>query len=79
MKKLAAAALLVATLFALGFRYQNRPASFEYKVLSIKLDTRTEKTLNELGAQGWEVVSYAGYQSTGTTVDAGTFFLKRPK
>ena len=50
-KHLLAAALLLASLFALGF--QSRPAQWEYK---IEKDA-DERRLNLLGSEGWELVT----------------------
>jgi hypothetical protein len=52
---------------------------WEYKVVNLKVDKKIEAQLNEFGAQGWELVSYNGFIASGTGVDAGTFFFKRPK
>jgi len=72
-------AALALSLLALGFTFKQSRPVWEYKALNVKLDAKTERALNDLGVQGWELVSYSPYQSTGTTVDAGTFFFKRQK
>lgn len=75
-------ASLTVSLLCAAFTYQAQTQGrqqWEYKLLNMKLDGKTEAKLNELGAQGWELVAYDGYIANGTGVEAGTFMLKRPK
>lgn len=78
-RKILIATLLLVCLLGLGLVVRQGRAQYEYKLINMKLDGKTEGKLNELGAQGWELVTYDGYISNGTGADAGTFMLKRQK
>lgn len=60
---------------------------FEYKILNIYTDffsssidaEGTEKTLNDLGAQGWELVSFMDTQNRSGRSKGITAVLKREK
>lgn len=53
---------------------------WEYKVLYIPgVRNMSEKTMNELGAQGWELVTYQAINNEGGTIGAGNYFFKRAR
>ena len=75
MKKSYGFALLVAILFLVvwstfGQRKNQPRTTWEYKRTGIASQTG-EQELNQLGAQGWELVS--------VSENATIFYLKRPK
>ena len=72
-RKLLTALLLSALLLFVGFRQNSKPTQYEYKIQH----DPSEKKLNELGAQGWEVV--AGGTSGTASMPAAVFVLKRAK
>lgn len=63
--------LLASLMFLLGFTVQSKP-QWEY------MSTTKEKQLNELGAQGWELVAASPLITSGGTFGQ-FFFLKRMK
>jgi hypothetical protein len=75
--------ILLLSLFSLLFvgAWTLRPiaTTWEYKVVSLKVDSKIEAKLNEFGSQGWELVSYSDYISNGTGSDAGIYHFKRAK
>jgi selenophosphate synthetase-related protein len=63
---------LALVFFTVGWKYQSKPAQWEYTFIT------NQKKLNEMGAQGWELVSAVDQISGGSSI--GTFYyLKRPK
>ena len=65
-----------------GQRPQQRtPQSvWEYKVVYVPgVRSMSEKTLNELGGQGWELVTFQALNNEGGTIGAGNYFFKRAR
>jgi Domain of unknown function (DUF4177) len=62
-------------------RQQRTPqTTWEYKVLFMPgVRNMSEKTMNELGAQGWELVTYQAINNEGGTMGAGNYFFKRAR
>jgi hypothetical protein len=67
-KNLSIASLVLLLLCVLGFTYQSKPATWEYK------QTCKFSDADKLGADGWEMVSAA---SSGEVVTC--FYFKRAK
>lgn len=63
--------ILLIALLTLGFTFQARPAQWEYHVENF--GTISEKKLNELAAQGWELVA------TAHNGEVNQFIFRRPK
>lgn len=75
--KLLAIALLSLFIFG-GWTMQSR--SFEYKTVELTLNSSTEAKLNELGAQGWEMVTaQQRVISMGITSNVVVYHFKRAK
>lgn len=81
-------AIVAAVLFGVvgwtgyGQRSQQREPQtvWEYKVLYIPGARNTsEKTMNELGAKGWELVTFQAINNEGGTIGAGNYFFKRAR
>jgi hypothetical protein len=54
--------------------------NWEYKVLYVPgIRNMSEKVMNDLGAQGWELVTYQAINNEGGTIGAGNYFFKRAK
>jgi Domain of unknown function (DUF4177) len=62
---------------------RQRPAAqpeWEYKIVYVPgVRGMSEKALNELGAQGWELVTFQQLNQEGLTIGAGNLYLKRLK
>jgi Domain of unknown function (DUF4177) len=54
---------------------KGRSAAWEYKIITLV----TEEKLNELGAQGWEVVTVTPAVPTGSSTGASICYLKRAR
>ena len=64
-----------------GQKQQRVPqAVWEYKVVYVPgVRNMSEKTMNELGAQGWELVTFQAINNEGGTIGAGNYFFKRAR
>jgi hypothetical protein len=80
--------LALAAVLVLGFAgwtvsgQRTRPAQteWEYKIVYVPgARMMSEKALNELGSQGWELVTFHQLNQEGGTIGAGNFYLKRLK
>jgi hypothetical protein len=81
--------LALAAVLVLGFAgwtvsgQRTRPAAqaeWEYKIVYVPgVRMMSEKALNELGSQGWELVTFHQLNQEGATIGAGNFYLKRLK
>ena len=73
--------ILITVLLVGGWSLQQKAAtpSYEYKILVVKLDASTEKKLNALGAEGWEIVSAQQPSAAGESLDVVTYHFKRSK
>jgi hypothetical protein len=71
--------LIVLTAF--GQRPQRTPqTAWEYKVVYVPGNRNmSEKTMDEYGAQGWELVTFQPINNEGVTIGAGNYFFKRVK
>jgi hypothetical protein len=81
---LAVAALLIFGLAGWTASGQRtRPAAqaeWEYKIVYVPgARMLSEKALNELGAQGWELITFQQLNQEGATIGAGNVYLKRLK
>lgn len=79
---LAIGMLIFACISILGWSHHSQAASkisWEYKYLSPGDNMQAEKQLNELGAQGWELIEILPNMQQGTVYPGGTFYLKRSK
>jgi hypothetical protein len=65
---------LLAVLFLTGFTLQVSRQRWEYRVISLKYDSKTESMLNGFGSLGWELVS-----TESTKDDETRFYFKRLK
>ena len=63
-----------------GQRERTPQVGWEYKVVYIPgVRSSAEKTLNDLGAQGWELVAFVQLNQEGVTIGAGNYYFKRLK
>lgn len=62
-----------------GQRSKMTQVTWEYKVIPTDSATEGEKTLNELGAHGWELVSVQAVPIGTTNNTIGAYYLKRAK
>ena len=74
--------LIIAIVFITGWSGRGQSASeeatnkaWEYKVIH----HLNEQKLNELGAEGWELVTVLPAISSGSSTGVTTFYLKRAK
>lgn len=59
---------------------QQRAPRWDYKVVYVPgVRSMSEQTLNELGAQGWELVTFQALNNEGGTIGAGNYFFKRAR
>ncbi|HUQ30817.1 MAG TPA: DUF4177 domain-containing protein [Pyrinomonadaceae bacterium] len=85
--KLWLAAIAAAVLFGLvgwtGYGQRSLSAArttWEYKVLYVPgIRNMSEKVMNDLGAQGWELITYQAINNEGGTIGAGNYFFKRAR
>ena len=66
-----------------GYGERNERAGrtiWEYKVQYVPgVRNMSEKTMNELGNQGWELVTFQAINNEGGTIGAGNYFFKRAR
>lgn len=63
-----------------GQRQRATQTNWEYKVVFAPgARAMTEKMLNDLGAQGWELVTFQQINQEGVTIGAGNYYFKRVK
>jgi hypothetical protein len=54
--------------------------TWEYKVLYVPgIRNMSERMMNDLGAQGWELVTFQAINNEGGTIGAGNYFFKRAR
>ncbi len=84
----AKACLIAATLIFFGimgwtgYGQRQRPSQpgWEYKVVYLPgARNMTESALNELGSQGWELVTFQPFNREGVTIGAANYYFKREK
>lgn len=86
-KKVCLVAVLAVILFGLvgwtgyGQKPQRAPrTTWEYKVVYVPgVRNMSESTMNGLGAQGWELVTFQAINNEGGTIGAGNYFFKRAR
>lgn len=87
-KKICLALILVAALSVIGWtvKGQRRGAStaaspvWEYKVVYVPGARKmAEETLNKMGEQGWEMITFQQINQEGVTIGAGNFYFKRQR
>ena len=82
--------LLVAVFCLVGWKSNGHrasgqtPGAWEYKVVAVEtigVEKRgePERTLNRLGAEGWEMVQMNPYEAASAAEWRGSFLLKRAK
>lgn len=71
--KLLLIAVLVLAFLTIGARFT--PTTYEYKVASLP----SEKKLNELGAEGWELCAIETKGGAMGSAPIGTYVFKRAK
>lgn len=86
-KKVCLIAVVAAILFGLagwtgyGQKSQREPrTNWEYKVVYVPgVRNMSEGTMNQLGSQGWELVTFQAINNEGGTIGAGNYFFKRAR
>jgi hypothetical protein len=79
------AALLFGLVGWTGFgqRHEQQRAqqqTWEYKVVYVPgARNLSEKAMNEMGAQGWELITFQPINNEGGTIGAGNYFFKRAR
>jgi hypothetical protein len=54
--------------------------TWEYKVMYVPgVRHMSERVMNDLGAQGWELVTFQAINNEGGTIGAGNYFFKRAR
>jgi hypothetical protein len=79
--------IVAAVLFGLvgwtGFGQRTQratQAAWEYKVVYVPgARNLSEKAMNDMGAQGWELVTFQPINNEGGTIGAGNYFFKRAR
>jgi hypothetical protein len=78
--------IVAAVLFGLvgwtgfGQRQRANQAAWEYKVVYVPgARNLSEKAMNEMGAQGWELITFQAINNEGGTIGAGNYFFKRAR
>ena len=84
--KICVALILVAALSVFGWTVQGQrqrpssPPAWEYKVVYVPGARKmAEETLNKMGEQGWELITFQQINQEGVTIGAGNFYFKRLK
>ena len=82
------AGIVAAVLFGLvgwtGYGQRTQPRAlrtiWEYRVVYVPgVRNMSEKAMNDLGAQGWELVTFQAINNEGGTIGAGNYFFKRAR
>ena len=72
--------LIGLTVYAQRPRSASPPITWEYKVVYVPgVRNMSEQTMNNLGAQGWELVTFQAINNEGGTIGAGNYFFKRAR
>ena len=54
--------------------------TWEYKVVYVPgARNLSEKAMNDMGAQGWELITFQPINNEGGTIGAGNYFFKRAR
>ena len=54
--------------------------TWEYKVVYVPgARNLSEKAMNDMGAQGWELITFQSINNEGGTIGAGNYFFKRAR
>jgi len=57
-----------------------KQTTWEYKVVYVPgARNLSEKAMNEMGAQGWELITFQPINNEGGTIGAGNYFFKRAR
>lgn len=73
--------MALAMLCLFGWAMQGRSSQrivWEYKIITIQDNLKSEAMLNELGQQGWELILH-DQQPPGYPASGGNYYLKRSK
>lgn len=63
-----------------GQRQRTPTTIWEYKVVYVPgVRNMSEQTMNSLGMQGWELVTFQPINNEGGTIGAGNYFFKRAR
>ena len=63
-----------------GQRQRTPQQTWEYKVIYVPgARNMSEKAMNEMGAQGWELITFQAINNEGVTIGAGNYFFKRAR
>jgi hypothetical protein len=72
--------LLALTVYGQRSKSATPPVIWEYKVVYVPgVRNMSEQTMNHLGAQGWELVTFQAINNEGGTIGAGNYFFKRAR
>ena len=77
-----AAAILLGLVGWTGYGQKQRAPqmTWEYRVIFVPgVRNMSEETMNKLGAQGWELVTFQAINNEGGTIGAGNYFFKRAR
>lgn len=78
-KRFGLAALLAVLIITVTGWTQTKGVQWEYKTAEITLNSSAEQKLNELGAQGWELVGAQARTFGGGTGNQMIYHFKRQK
>lgn len=63
-----------------GQKQRTQQTTWEYKVMYVPgIRNMSEKMMNDLGSQGWELVTFQAINNEGGTIGAGNYFFKRAR
>jgi hypothetical protein len=78
--------IVAAVLFGLagwtsyGQKQREERMTWEYRVVYAPgARNISESTMNQLGSQGWELVTFQAINNEGGTIGAGNYFFKRAR
>lgn len=80
-KLLAVVCLIFITLAAWSVPAQRtaRRAQWEYRVVALKDDATIERTLNQFGVEGWELIEFEAKSQPDEYGRMSLYYFKRPR